>query len=173
MRYNRLKVLVALLAIVLLGVMQVEAGLSFIGSVQVAGGSVIASGSVAGFGNTNDGVVTVNLSVTGTNLQATCFNKGGHAAPGQNLVTVNVGTSQTGKVDSNGRYNFTDGNALHVEILPTTEEAGCPNGNWYVKYLTGTLSVVVTATDQSTTPWTTVSQSFTCSVVNDQLATCY
>lgn len=161
MRSKKWKYIVTLLAVLLLGVMTVEAGLSFIGSVQVAGGSVHATGSIAGFGN---GDVNVTLNVKGSGLEATCYNKGGKDAPGQNPVNIDQSTTiglDKKDADSNGRYNFN----LDTDLVPTAEQA-CPNGNWKLLNLKGHLVVTITAayTDGSGA----VSQIFDCDI--DELA---
>jgi hypothetical protein len=164
MRYSRLKVFVALLAVVLLGVMQVEAGLSFIGSVQVAGGSVNASGSIAGFGQA-DGEVTVTLTVSGSG-DAICINNGQNEVPGHSNIPISVVMQGPAEVDaaSNGRYNF----ALTAHFLPDPDAAGCPNAkNWTLKIVNGTLSVTVSATDGVAH----IEQSFTCDIVDSTSVT--
>jgi hypothetical protein len=138
---NRLfKVLVVVL-VFSLAAMTVYAGLHFIGGAGVSLGSVHGTFSIAGFGSRSD--VTVTMTVTGDNLTAQCINRGGTAAPGQNPVDVNASTSVSGKADRNGRFSA----ELSLEILPSWREAGCPNRQWTVDNLIGTIFVNFYATD--------------------------
>ncbi len=121
------------------------AGLHFVGGASIGSGSLVADAQISGFGNNTD-TATVTLSVYGTNLTALCQNKGGNIAPGQNPVNVNVNTSQTVSPDSNGSADA----SFHVNLLPTSIEAGCPNRNWSVVDLLGYLQVTLTATDSAT-----------------------
>jgi hypothetical protein len=135
----------------------VYAGLHFVGTTSFGFGSLRASADISGFGNNTDSVV-VTLSAVGNNLTAMCQNKGGNRAPGQNPVSVSVNTSQTVAPKKNGTavVNF------HVNLLPTADAAGCPNRNWTVTDLYGTLNVTLNAVDTAT--GAQASQSFVCVV---------
>ena len=137
----------------------VYAGLHFVGTTTFGFGSLRATADISGFGNNTDTVV-VTLSAIGNNLTAMCQNKGGNRAPGQNPVSVNLNTSQTVSPGKNGQsvVNF------HVNLLPTAVAAGCPNKNWTVTDLYGTLNVTLNAVDSAT--GAQASQSFLC-VVDD------
>lgn len=84
------------------------------------------SGKLTGLGN---GDVFVSLSASGTPT-ATCTNKGGAQAPGQNPATVNVtgGQSIPEEEIKNGTVNFSVTTSPPAQ--PTAQQAGCPNGNW-------------------------------------------
>lgn len=135
----------------------VYAGLHFVGTTSFGYGSLKATADISGFGNNTDSVV-VTLSATGSNLTAMCQNKGGNRAPGQNPLSVNVNRSQTVAPGRNGSayVNF------EVSLLPSAVEAGCPNRNWTVTDLYGTLNVTLNAVDTAT--GSQASQSFVCVV---------
>lgn len=136
--FMKKKVFATIIALVLVvGVLSAEAGVGFIGGVSVGGGSVVASGKGAGCGHGNCEKVTMHIE--GTDLTAWCQNNGGNFAPGQNTITVDINTTTTFPVDANGQFLFT----VSEEILPTKQEAGCPNGNWRVVDLTGPITVTM------------------------------
>lgn len=136
--FKKRKAVIAIIALVLaIGVLTAEAGVSFIGSVKVGGGSVIAEGKAAGCGNGNCEKVTMH--VTGSNLTAWCQNNGKKVVPGQSTVNVDTNTVSTFEVDENGTFLFN----IREEILPTSTEGVCPNGNWSVIDLSGPITVTM------------------------------
>ncbi|NWF69858.1 MAG: hypothetical protein HXY40_12305 [Chloroflexi bacterium] len=155
-----------LLAMLIVGVVTVYAGLSFIGGARVTVGSIHGTVDIAGFGNRTE-FVTVDMHVYGNDLVASCVNRGGNRAPGQNPVDVDA------NVSSGAVYPARNGRAtvnLSVEILPTAAEAGCPNRNWRVTDLLGTIYVDFVARDFSTNPVTTVTLQYVC-LVNQPMQT--
>ena len=92
------------------------------------GESLTASGVLAGYGNID---VIVELKGFGIG-EATCTNKGGNDAPGQNPLQVEVSGTQeiSASLIENGSapfYVVTD-----APPFPSAREAGCPNNNWKV-----------------------------------------
>ena len=90
------------------------------------GTTLTVSGKLSGLGN---GDITVTLSASATPT-ATCTNKGGTQAPGQNPATVDVTGSQAIPASEikNGTVNFSVTTSEPAQ--PTAQAAGCPNGNW-------------------------------------------
>lgn len=142
---KKLPIFLGVIAIHLLAAMTVLGGLHFIGGSAVDSGSVIAQVDVGGYGNDTKSV-TVDLLVSGTGLQALCRNKGGNIAWGQTLFDVTVDVSQRVNVDKNGRATAD----FKTEIAPNAKAAGCPNGNWSVAGVIGTINVDFLATNNST-----------------------
>ena len=85
-----------------------------------------ATGSIAGLGNGNV-IVTLSFpNATGTTL---CSNKGGNQAAGQNPATpAAVSGSQLVTQVKNGTISFVV--TTDPPANPTSDAAGCPNGNW-------------------------------------------
>lgn len=138
--FKHKRMIVAIIALVLVvGVLGAEAGVTFGGGAGVGGGSVIGYGKVAGCGN--QGCDRVEMHVVGYNMTAWCQNKGGNVAPGQETLTVDSNFSADLSVVNNGSQDF----FIQREILPTAQQADCPNGNWSVIDLTGPMTVTLSA----------------------------
>jgi hypothetical protein len=148
---------VLLIVLIVSAVFMANAGLHFVGSVRVSSGSLIVAADIAGFGNNTD-TVTVTLTATGTGLTALCQNRGGNIAPGRNPVNVNVSASQIVSADRNGRASA----EFYIPFLPSPRDAGCPNGNWRVVDLQGTLHVNLFAFNSSNGD--SDSLDFTCNI---------
>jgi len=122
------------------------------------GESLTASGELAGYGNID---VIVALVGSGTGI-ATCTNKGGNEAPGQNPIKVTVSGIQevSASLIENGSapfYVVTD-----APPMPSAREAGCPNNNWKVTSLwVNWTSAVITVTDAASGE-VLLRQEFTC-----------
>ncbi len=154
-------IIVFMLVVISLGTLTAYAGLHFVGSASFGGGSLVAQVTIAGFGQRTD-TVTVTLQATGTDMEARCQNKGGNQAPGQNPVDVNVTVSAQVTPDQNGTASA----QFHVNLLPSSDAAGCPNRNWIVTDLFGTLNVLITANDSATN--TSDSMAFVCTINESQ-----
>jgi hypothetical protein len=91
--------------------------------------TLTSTGTLTGLGN-ND--IEVRLTAQGT-PSATCTNKGGTQAPGQNPATVTIQGTQnipaTQVKNGNVAFNVTTG-APGAPPQPTAAQAGCPNSNW-------------------------------------------
>lgn len=95
-------------------------------SVVDNGFTATATGSITGLGN-GDVIVTLSFpDATGTTV---CSNKGGNQAAGQNPATP-AATSGSQFIDNpkNGNLSFTV--TTDPPPNPTSQAAGCPNGNW-------------------------------------------
>jgi hypothetical protein len=89
-----------------------------------------SGGTIAGLGNADLG-----LDLSGSGFATfTCTNKGGTTAPGQNKVPVSVTPESEvvlGSSIKNGSVTLPSiGPATVPTPTPTSQEAGCPNGNW-------------------------------------------
>jgi hypothetical protein len=151
------KTLVTLLAILTFCLVPLSAyaGMHFVGTTRFGFGSLEASANLAGFGNN---AISVTLTATGSNMTAMCQNRGGNRAPGQNPLSVSVNQAQTVTADRNGKASV----QFKVNLLPTARQAGCPNNNWTVTDLYGTLYVTMVATDLDN--GNQASQNFVCTV---------
>jgi hypothetical protein len=90
------------------------------------GFTATATGSIAGLGNGN---VIVTLSFPNATGTTTCTNQGGNTAAGQNPATP-AATSGSQFITNvkNGTVSFSV--TTDAPENPTSQAAGCPNGNW-------------------------------------------
>jgi len=124
-------------AILSVSALTVLARLHTIGGAGFNSGSVIIDVTLAGYGNSE---LSFDAFITGTDLQATCVNKGGNIAPGQELVSIfQTVSNQTVEADENG--NATVNTTIDVAGQVDARDAGCPNGKWSVNGLTGLIEV--------------------------------
>jgi hypothetical protein len=85
-----------------------------------------ASGALTGLGN---GDILVTLTAT-ADPTATCTNKGGNQAPGQNPAEVTVTGSQSIPASEVKNGNVAFDVVTDPPDQPTAAEAGCPSANW-------------------------------------------
>jgi hypothetical protein len=152
-------------------ILSISASTAFAGNVHLSGstsfsfGSLIADGTLAGLGNTD---VNVILQGWGTGV-ATCTNKGGTSAPGQNPIQVSVQGIESipATLTQNGTTPF------HVETAdptpPTAKQAGCPNSNWQVtSFFVYWTSARITVEDTSGV--VLLQQDFTCTTTTTSVS---
>jgi len=121
-----------------------------------SGASVtLTGGNFSGLGNTP---AIANLTVTGV-ATYTCSNKGGNAAPGQNPVPANPGSSgpfNLGNSDHNGRGTITSITAsVTAPPTPTAQQVGC-GGQGSTSWTVTLNSLTATAAHLAITEGTTL-----------------
>ena len=124
-----------IIAVLSLLVVAMTAAVASAASVHFKGGNptftdngltLSATGQLAGLGNDD---IQVQLVATGT-PSATCTNKGGTQAPGQNPATVTLTGSQNILAEQIENGNVTYNVTTSAPAQPTAAQAGCPNANW-------------------------------------------
>jgi hypothetical protein len=141
---TRKLIVLVLLVVIAQATFVAHAGMHFPGTAKIDHSTFIGIAEVEGFGgNTAFSTVGAHLfTPSGGGLTAFCVNPGGNIAPGQKIVAIDISqTSPNLFPDTNGNASFT----FTIPLLPTTDGAGCPNGNWSVGGLKGTLFVTYTA----------------------------
>lgn len=90
--------------------------------------TLTASGDLAGLGNED---LVINLEADG-DVTATCTNRGGHQAPGQNPAPVTVGGHQDVAASEikNGNLSFNVTTEVPADPWFILGAPDCPNGNW-------------------------------------------
>jgi hypothetical protein len=131
----QLAVKTLLVFILALATFTVFAGLS-VGFSSAGRGSIIVTVTTRGDFD------SFRVNVSGTNLSATCTNPAGNIAPGKKAISYADFVQYQSPTRENGTNTYT------VEVpgpLVTTSsrDAGCPNDNWWVSRVTGTLNINV------------------------------
>jgi len=131
-------VLIVLLLVALAqATLVVHASMHFpVTAVVVDSSTFNGTASIYGYGSSTDFVV-VTLQLGPNNLTALCENAGGNIAPGQNSVVPNLTASSGFVPNSNGNFFY---KFLPINLLPSVQAAGCPNSDWTVAGLEGTLT---------------------------------
>src|SRR5215813_3215534 len=131
-------VVVALLVVLSQASFAVFAGLHFPVTADVSNSAIFnGTAGISGYGSNTD-FVQVTLHLSSNNLVALCRNQGGNIAPGQISESLNVTqTSPFLTPAANGNYFF---QFQPVNLVPSLDAAGCPNGNWTVAGVKGTLT---------------------------------
>jgi len=134
-----------LLFAIFTGTLLVYAGLHFGGATSFGYGSLKANVEVNGA--TRYGSVTISVNATGSGLTALCQNKGGNTAVGQNPIPIGVSVSASQTVQADRRGDAAA--SFEMSLVPSSRDAGCPNDQWKVVDLLGSLQVTLTAVDNS------------------------
>jgi hypothetical protein len=135
------------LVIISISALAVWAGLGFSGGAGFGSGSVIIDASLRGVSNARPATITATITDGGP-LTAVCRNNGGNIAYGQNPVTLsNISATQTVTPNSLGNAD----SHFHIDVIAaggiTWQVAGCPNKNWTVTDLLGSINVQLVASD--------------------------
>ena len=158
---KKLYSMLAVLLVLIVMTSPVAAG----GAVKLSGvqfrlGSLIASGTLSGLGNTD---VSVVIDASGP-AAITCTNFGGNQVPGQSYPKVSAVGDQFLDGDSSVRRNGKSPfgvETIDPETVPW-DQAGCPNANWigqidFIFWTDATISIY-----DANTQALLASQDYTC-----------
>jgi hypothetical protein len=160
-----------LLIAVFTGTMLAYAGIHFGGATSFGYGSLKADVQVLEVLRSSS--VLVNIHAVGRDLTAWCVNPAGAGQYGRNPIHLNVSVadSKTVTADETGTAYA----SFELNLLPSSaRRAGCPNNQWTVTDLFGTVHVTLTAssTDAQGKRIST-SEDLDCTVnQHDQQVTC-